>query len=313
MEILKEYNLNWETTIYESKDIILNKKVGSGASGTVYQGKLKDIDVVYKCLYAKDYEDDLIDLLDDINSELMIYTKLKNTNYCCELVGISWSEKDNTFYVILKDYNVNGDMNDYINESKYWTKYWTKEYTKSEKEKNFYIYEYKNKTWIYHMPKNIKIEMTLSLCEAIKELHSKNIVHCDLKTNNLLYSENDKKIIIIDYGASHFMNKEKYERINQDWGTVGYTCETLNKGICHKKCDIYSLAVCILEIWVGGIWDGSETHKGSRKEVLRALRLLEKKGDLEKNLVKVLRGALNPVLDQRPYIETFAKKINKVF
>ena len=159
MEILKEYNTNWNTTIYDSANIVLGIKIGSGASGTVFRSKLNDKNVICKCLYVKSYNDDLIELFDDIDSELMIYTKLIKTNYCCELIGVSLNENAGTFYMILKDYDVGGDMNDYINKSIFWTKYLTKDYNHSKKDKWIYIYEYENKTWIYHMSRKIKISL----------------------------------------------------------------------------------------------------------------------------------------------------------
>ena len=302
MDIIKDYNEHtdgWKTTIIESSEIKLNEKIGSGATGTVFSGEWKDNSVICKCLYLSDYAD-ILELFEDINNELYNYSKLKDTKYCCGLYGISWNEKEETFNLILKNYNVGGDLHDYIDKGEYWNNGFNTDYTS--------ILE--NKKWFYNMTKKEKIEITISLCNAIEELHERDIVHCDLKTNNLLYCPKEKKSIIIDFGASKFMNGERYDRISRNWGTVGYTCETLNKGICHKKADIYSLAICILEVWCGNIWNDSTDHHGTRLEVLRSLRILKKK---KKELVKILRKGLHKNMDQRPYIKTFNKKIRSLF
>ena len=302
MDITKDYNDHkhgWKTNIIDVNEIILNKKIGSGATGTVFSGTWKDISIICKCAYLSDY-DDIFDLFEDINNELLNYSKLKDTDYCCKLYGVAWNEEKSSIYIILKSYNVDGDLHDYIDKDEYWNNDLTSDY----------ISIWKDKKWFYNMCKKEKIEITLSLCSALEELHGRDIVHCDLKTNNLLYCSEEKRVIIIDFGASQFMDGEKYERISRDWGTVGYTCETLNKGICHKKADIYSLSVCILEIWCGNIWNHSKDHRGSRLEVLRSLRILDKH---ETELVKILRKGLNKNMDQRPYIQTFNKKIRNLF
>ena len=302
MDIIKDYNEHkdgWKTTIIDSSEIKLNEKIGSGATGTVLNGIWKDKNVICKCAYLSDY-DDILELFEDIDTELYNYSKLKNTKYCCELYGVSWNEKNKSLILVLKNYNVKGDLHDYIDGSEYWNHDFNTLYTS--------IWE--NKKWFYNMKKKEKIEITISLCNAIEELHERDIVHCDLKTNNLLYCPKEKKAIIIDFGASKFMDGERYERISRNWGTVGYTCEILNKGICHKKADIYSLSVCILEVWCGNIWNDSKDHHGSRLEVLRSLRILEKN---EKELVKILRKGLHKNMDQRPYIKTFNKKIRSLF
>ena len=302
MDIIKDYNEHndgWKTTIIDSEELQLNNKVGSGATGTVFNGKWKDKDIICKCAYLSDY-DDILELFEDIDNELYNYSKLKNTTHCCELYGVSWNEKEESFILILKNYNIDGDLHDYLDKSEYW----------NHNLNSDYVSIWENKKWFYNMKKKEKIEITLSLCKAIEELHERDIVHCDLKTNNLLYCPKEKKTIIIDFGASKFMDGERYERISRNWGTVGYTCETLNKGICHKKADIYSLSVCILEVWCGNIWNNSKDHRGSRLEVLRSLRILEKN---EKELVKILRKGLHKNMDQRPYIKTFNKKIRSLF
>jgi len=304
MEFIKGYN--WNIDIFQSKDVKIKNKIGAGGFGTVFRGTLNNKEIICKNMYVSEY-DSILDLFENAEQEIYNYTKLKGCNQCCKLIGLSWNDETESLSLLLKDYKVIGDLHDYINESRFWTKYSNENYSK-----NFYTSEWDDGLWIYHMIKNKKIGITLSLCDALEELHGRDVVHCDLKTNNTIYSEKDNKIILIDFNASTFMNQENYERISRNCGTVGYTCKTLNGGVCHKKVDIYSLAICILEVWCGSIWDGSDDHRGCRLEVLKYMRILEKKGHLEKQLGKVLREAINCKLDKRPYIKTFKKKITTI-
>ena len=123
MDLLKEYNSNsWKTQIINSNNIQLNEKLGSGGTGTVYKSSFNGIDTVCKCVYLEDY-DNILDLFEDIENELYIYTKLKGCSQCCQLIGVSWNETEETFYIVMKDYGVNGDFHDYLDTTEYWTKY----------------------------------------------------------------------------------------------------------------------------------------------------------------------------------------------
>ena len=146
----------------------------------------------------------------------------------------------------------------------------------------------------------MKIKLTHHLCKAIEEIHSRDIVHCDLKTNNILYNEDKDRLIIIDFGASYYLGNEYFDIIDTGMGTVGYACNQLNdEGYCCKKSDIYSLAICILEIWCGAIWKKGDKFRECRLEVLSSMRHLQQK---EPKLTKELRKCIVMNVEKRPYI-----------
>ena len=137
------------------------------------------------------------------------------------------------------------------------------------------------------------------MCEALKTLHDKNIVHCDLKPNNMILV--DEKIILIDFGVARNLYDKKIIVTDEDMGTLGYMCEELGFGICSKKSDIFSLGVCILELWVGEIWQEGNNYEECRKEVLNSLKYLESK---EKELSKIIRKCILKDPKKRPFIQT---------
>ncbi len=295
MDQFKQYNhLNFN-------EIRMNHYIGKGGTGEVYKATYRDKHVICKCIYAENYKQ-IENLFSDVNHEIKNNKYLKESDFICQLIGISWDEMNGTFYIILNDYDVKGDLNDFINQNQFWKK------INSENEKD-YIYKYSSEKWLYTMSRNTKVKITKQLCNAIEELHKRNIVHCDLKLHNLLYNSEKNQIIIIDFGASHYLGKLKSDSIGEEMGTEGYICQYFIDGYCSKKCDIYSLAVCILEIWCGAIWKDGESHRECRLELLSTMREIKKK---EFGLYSELMKALSTDIKKRPYIQTFKKNIFKI-
>ena len=289
--------------------LVIFKKLGSGAVGDVYKLKYNDNSIIGKFVNMENYEYPE-DLVDDVMHELIIYESLKDMKYCCEWIGISMihSKEENQFIILLKDYGVNGDLYDFINNDDIWSRIKKKDITKELKQRE-YTYSYKHKHWTYHLERETKIDITKKLCLAINELQTRKIIHCDLKTSNMLYNSSTKELILIDFNASHRMNNRKFNIITKDRGTIGYVCEDLNYGYCSLKSDIYSLAVCIIEVWCGGIWKNGENYKESRLEVLSSLRNLSTK---EPKLATILRNCIDLNVEKRPKIKTIINKINKI-
>ncbi|XP_014790215.1 uncharacterized protein LOC106883634 [Octopus bimaculoides] len=150
------------------------------------------------------------------------------------------------------------------------------------------------------------------LCEAIAYLHHKNLVHRDLKMENILVTE-ENIIKLIDVGLSKlerdiagsiagspcFMAPEIFER----------------KFIYGKKADIYSLSIILWEMWYGMdvvTYIKPLIQKGIEESVKSGLRpsfqLAEKPPDDYKTLVQKCWNA-DPKM--RPSIEECAAFFKK--
>jgi hypothetical protein len=98
------------------------------------------------------------------------------------------------------------------------------------------------------------------LC-GLKYIHSKNIIHRDLNPNNILIQLNTNTVKISDFGISvngtvndiYSATEENNEKImeNDNYGHKLYLApEQINKKICSKKSDIYSLGIIYFELLV---------------------------------------------------------------
>ena len=62
-----------------------------------------------------------------------------------------------------------------------------------------------------------------------------------------------------------------------DLGTPGFMAPEMSDGWISYQADIYSIGVCMLEIWFGDIWPSeTESYHKYRQYVLDYLQLLKK-------------------------------------
>lgn len=208
----------------------------------------------------------------------------------------------------MKYYNHNGDLYSYINNSCFW-KYYRGDFTKKTK----YIHNINDIYYEYIKTRESKINILYQMCLALQDLHNYNIVHCDIKLNNMLYHTETRKykyIILFDFDGSKYLGNKKIMQVDTFIGTTGYTSPEMEDCIISKKGDIYSLGVSMLEVWIGQIWSNGETYKECRKEVLRGLKLLQ---DIDSELYQLIITCLHTDLQKRPYIETLLRKFRMIF
>ena len=94
-----------------------------------------------------------------------------------------------------------------------------------------------------------KIILMLKIIDAVKLIHSYNIIHCDLKPDNILF-DNNGNIKIIDFGISVNDQKNYFKK----YGSVKYCSRNQLVGIkIDLTTDIYSLGIIFYELLFGKI------------------------------------------------------------
>jgi len=299
LEKLNKYNIPY----IDQKNILWKET----PEDTISKGIYRDNHVIIKIYNILDYYQEN-NFYEEVCTEIYNYSIVKDCFHCCDIYGYSTYEKDGEtyFHLILKDYGLIGDIDDYMNEFKFWTRS-----ENSELNNLNYHYEVEDAYYyIYTLERDAKIKITLGICDAIEELHSKGMVHCDLKLENIIYDPKEKIVRLIDFGCSCHLKNEAYCYSDENMGTLGYMSEDISRGYITKRGDIYSLGVLVLELWVGRLWIEAYDEEGCYNEVLEGLTILRKK---EPELSKIIKICLSKEIKDRPYIATVHRRLNKLF
>ncbi|MCM8784953.1 MAG: serine/threonine protein kinase [Candidatus Omnitrophica bacterium] len=90
------------------------------------------------------------------------------------------------------------------------------------------------------------LRILIRVGETIEYIHSRRIVHNDIKPENILISKNFLNLKLIDFG---FAQKLRFfKRYNYTGGTDKYIAPERKKGISNFKSDIYSYGIMIEEL-----------------------------------------------------------------
>ena len=271
--------------------------LGKGASGEVYIYDTQTGEkYVVKMIWDGDWEY-YEEFYEDIIWQSRIYEQINKLERSVKVHGYNhYTDKEGYNYVcFIMDYHEGfcDCFNYLMDREKHWSREGGTLYKRKDKDKNDIFFT---------MDRSKKLSVIKNIILSLKEIHDIDIIHGDIKTNNIIIHPNTSEAKIIDFGASmNTESKRLYMETEWEHGTLGYRCpEEGFYSLLGKTSDIYSLGVTIIEVWVGDIWYSGETFKTCRNEVLRALRILEKE---EKDLGTILRKCLHMDGKRRPNIQ----------
>ena len=101
---------------------------------------------------------------------------------------------------------------------------------------------------------NETCQIMLQLCDAVIEVHSKNIIHRDIKPQNIYYLS-DGMVKLSDFGISVLLNSPLNVNENKKvMGTVQYLAPELVYGKkCSFQSDIYAMGITMFELLTGQV------------------------------------------------------------
>lgn len=314
MELIHKTMESYNFPEFNFNDISIETRLGKGASGEVFTGELYYCETRHKCIIKKFSSENyskLKHLYNIFKDEIEIgHLFIGESEHQIQFYGYSVvTNKDNQqLYLLMEQTNTTEDLSKYLSKETFWNSLTKDEYKLSNSTTKMYhdmgdeiLY------WDYKMNQKDKLHLIMELSKSVEDLHKFNVAHCDLKPQNMIYTGSIIKII--DFGASMVVDKP-FVHGACDMGTCGYMPPELSEGIISLKNDIYSLGVCMLEIWFGDIWPmDSNDYKVCRKYVLDYLHLLHKDNS---ELHKIVKKCIHTSFPRRPTIKTIIRNLSNL-
>jgi serine/threonine protein kinase/tetratricopeptide (TPR) repeat protein len=134
-----------------------------------------------------------------------------------------------------------------------------------------------------HLTPRERLELFVTVCQAVQHAHQKGIIHRDIKPSNVLVTLHDGKPVVkvIDFGVAKALHqpltdKTIYTRVAQVIGTPLYMSPEqaeLSGLDIDTRSDIYSLGVLLYELLTGTTpFDRKRIAKAAYAEVIRIIR-----------------------------------------
>jgi serine/threonine protein kinase len=96
------------------------------------------------------------------------------------------------------------------------------------------------------------IEFLKDILPTIAHIHERQVIHCDLKPQNILRRWDTGRLVPIDFGAAREISKKvKLAHHQVTVGTPGYCAPERSEGRVSPACDIYSLGMCAIQFATG--------------------------------------------------------------
>jgi len=154
----------------------------------------------------------------------------------------------------------------------------------------------------YPLPREWILRWSVSLCDILTYLHSREIIHFDLKPANIKIDPSGR-LKLFDFGSSLFFGKRgKKEKEIEAHGTDGYLAPELSSqgiSVADSRTDIFALGCILFEMIAG---DSPDQEQLNRKSVYVTNALIHKPhADLA--LIAFINKALSYNTEYR-YIDT---------
>ncbi|KAL4496340.1 hypothetical protein ABPG73_007790, partial [Tetrahymena malaccensis] len=264
------------TVIYDElqrKGIYLTSFISEGGFGSVFEALYNQEIVAVKCIGKIDNK--------KIEEEQKILKLLKGTPYVFKSVKEFINKKKSKYYQVSKRYScsLKDIMKDFFDQKK-------------------------------TLPLNQIIGFAIQMSTVFEKLQQNNLMHSDVKPENILYDSQDKSFHLCDFGES-----KSFKEGTKTYEIKGFTRkyaapESLKEGSSFNvKYDIYSLGIILLELTLEKfLEDEICTYIRNGKDLLQ----YTSKNNLYQDLNKIISQMLQNKFENRINSQELTNQLNKL-
>jgi serine/threonine-protein kinase len=105
------------------------------------------------------------------------------------------------------------------------------------------------------------LDLAIQICAGIGYAHRANLVHCDVKSQNILVTR-DERVKVADFGIAQAMSEATQHTLdNQIWGTPHYFSPEQAAGQpAIPASDVYAIGIVLFELLTGRLPFIADTH-----------------------------------------------------
>ncbi|KAJ7979999.1 Protein kinase family protein [Quillaja saponaria] len=275
--------------------------IAHGAYGTVYRGTYDNQDVAVKVL---DWGEDGIAttaetaaLRASFRQEVAVWHKLDHPNVT-KFVGASMGTSN------LKVPSKNSSSDGHSFPSRACCV--VVEYIPGGTLKQFLIRNRRKKISL-----KVVIQLALDLSRGLSYLHSKKIVHRDVKSENMLL-DGHRNLKIADFGVAR-VEAQNPRDMTGETGTLGYMApEVLDGKPYNRRCDVYSFGICLWEIYCCDMPYPDLSFADVSSAVVRQNLRPEIPRCCPSSLANIMRKCWDAKPDKRPEMNEVVKMLEAV-
>lgn len=111
------------------------------------------------------------------------------------------------------------------------------------------------------LPVSRALDLAIQICAGIGYAHRANLVHCDVKSQNILVTRDDR-VKVADFGIARALSEAtQHTADSQIWGTPHYFSPEQAAGQpASPASDVYAIGVVMFELLTGRLPFIAETH-----------------------------------------------------
>jgi serine/threonine-protein kinase len=104
------------------------------------------------------------------------------------------------------------------------------------------------------------LEVAIQICAGVGYAHRANLIHCDIKSQNVLVAR-DRRVKVTDFGIARAMTETSLHDANVVWGTPQYFSpeQAAGESPTHAS-DVYSIGVIMFEMLTSRLPFEADSH-----------------------------------------------------